>query len=107
MIRLVTLRNFPLVDLQIKRAYRRRCADDETMCAFAEAIGDDDLLWALNMSRRRSLRDSDWLNQLAEEVAILSAKPRKRSGMRRRRGVSSVSANDLASDSEQRSRRAG
>lgn len=107
MIRLVTLRNFPLVDLQIERAYRRRCADKESFCAFAETVDDDALLWALRESRIRARRDSDWLTQLAQEVALLSAKPRKRSGIRRRRGISSVAANAVAAESQQRSRRVG
>lgn len=107
MIRPVTLRNFPLVDLQIERAYRRRCADDETFCAFADAVGDDALLCALREARLRSRQDRDWLKELAQELAILSGKPRKRGAMRRRRGVTPVAANAVGADSQQRSRRAG
>jgi hypothetical protein len=95
MIRLITFRNFPLVDLQIERAYRRRCGDEEKDYAFVETI-DDELLWMVRQARLRRRQDSDWLRELARQIDTLSSKGRKRSGSGRRRAAATVMAANAA-----------
>jgi hypothetical protein len=106
MIRLITFRNFPLLDLQIERAYRRRCNDGEKDYAFVETI-DDELLWLVREAQARRRNNKDWLRELARQIDALSAKDRKRTSASRRRTV--VMAANVVSGprTPQRSRKAG
>lgn len=107
MIRLVTLQNFPLVDLQIERAYQRRRGGDGVLDAFSAGEVDDDLLWMVREARLRARRRRDWLRELALEIDSLSIKQRKRvaPGPRRRAAVMPMEAARV--DRSQRNRKAG
>lgn len=104
MIRLVTLRNFPLVDLQIERAYQRRCSDEG---GFSGPYVDDDLWWIMREARLRARRNREWLRELEQEVDSLSLKARKRSAVGRRRRTTVVTISANSADRSQRSRKAG
>lgn len=73
MIRFVTYRNFPILDLQIEEAYRRRYGAREVV--FLEDVDDIAVLKSLREARRRSNRSRDWLRRLAREVDALAQTP--------------------------------
>lgn len=70
MIRFVTYRNFPLLDLQIEEAYRRRC--DASAFAVLADIEDVAIPGKRREERCRSKRSRDWVRQLALELYALS-----------------------------------
>jgi hypothetical protein len=78
MIRLVTYRNFPLVDLQIERAYQRRCSNDGEPCRRLASDDEEELWRELREMRHNARRNSEWLRELAIEVQTLSVKRQKR-----------------------------
>jgi hypothetical protein len=107
MIRLITFRNFPLIDLQIEEAYRRRCEDERNDRAFVETI-DDELLWLVREARLRRRQKHDWLQDLARQIETLSAKNRKRRPAGRRRAAAMAAVNTPLEDcAQQRSRKVG
>lgn len=75
MIRFVTYSNFPLLDLQIEEAYRRRC--NGTAVAYVADIDAFSLVRPHRQSRRRTKRSRDWLRRLAWEVYALSSTDRE------------------------------
>ena len=108
MIRLITFRNFPLVDHQIERAYRRRCGVEQEDYALVETIGDE-TLWMVREARLCRRQNTDWLRELAKQIDTLSRKGGKRGGAARRRGAASIMAANAAPNvrATQRSRKTG
>lgn len=73
MIRFITYRNFPLLDVQIERDYRRRC-NGGAVAVLAE-IEEVEFVGSLRRVRRGSRRSRDWLLSLAREVDALAKTP--------------------------------
>ena len=96
MIRLITPQNFPYLDRQIERAYRRRCQADERPCACIEIAEDEMLLRMIREARKRSRRRDEWLSRLAREVSTLSTKSRQRGTRSRRRAPIAVEVDAAA-----------
>jgi hypothetical protein len=69
MIRLVTYRNFPVLDVQIERAYRRRRRITRDV-VFLDVINEFSVITSLGKVRRWS-RSRDWLRKLARAVDAL------------------------------------
>ncbi len=107
MRRFVTYRNFPLLDLQIEQAYRRRC-DGGAVAVLAD-IEDVASLGSLREARRRCKRSRNWLRRLAWEMDALTKKPdrdaRRRSSSRL--VVANATHRDLSTTGKTRHGRAG
>ncbi len=73
MIRFVTQRNFPLVDLQIEQAYRRRriCRDID----FLSELEDRQAFESFAGARSRGRHSREWLRRLAKAVDALTKVP--------------------------------
>jgi hypothetical protein len=99
MIRLVTYRNFPLLDLQMEEAYRRRRIAGEFV--FLERI-DGAILGAPGQSPERFANSQDWLRRLERAVDALAQNSEGLAG-RRRKACGLVAAN--ASTSPRRGKR--
>lgn len=106
MIRLVTFRNFPLVDLQIERAYQRRCANDGDACRCLASDDEEELWREIRAMRMHTRRNREWLHELEREVRTLSVKERKRVGATRRQREVLMAANGPADGGHQKRRKA-
>jgi hypothetical protein len=73
MIRLVTYRNFPLRDMQMEQAYRRRRVAGEII--ILQEINEIAIGASSGESRRRKGRSHDWLRRLARAVDALATHP--------------------------------
>jgi hypothetical protein len=71
MIRLVTYRNFPVLDVQIERAYRRRRLSRDVV--FLDDVSAFSALRSFGNSRR-SARSREWLRKLACAIDALDGK---------------------------------
>jgi hypothetical protein len=80
MIRLVTYRNFPLLDLQMQEAYRRRRIAGEFV--FLEQI-DGAILGSRGQSAGRFANSRDWLRRLERAVDALAQNSEALAGGRR------------------------
>jgi hypothetical protein len=96
MIRLITPQNFPYLDRQIERAYRRRCQADDQPCACVEIADDEMLLRMIREARKRSRRRNEWMRRLAREVSTLSTKSHQRGTAGRRRAPIALEADAAA-----------
>lgn len=106
MIRLVTFQNFPLVDLQIERAYQRRCANDGDPCRCLASEDEEELWRAIREMRMHTRRNKDWLHKLEREVETLSVKSRKRRNVARRQREALMAVNGPFDGSHQKRRKA-
>jgi hypothetical protein len=93
MIRLVTYRNFPLLDLQIQEAYRRRRIAGEFV--FLEQI-DGAILGSRGQSAGRFANSRDWLRRLERAVDALAQNSEALAGGRRN-ACGLVAANESGS----------
>ncbi len=91
MIRFVTYRNFPLIDLQIEAAYRRRCR--ATAVTLIEDLEGVRILGSLPEPRRRN-QSRDWLRQLVTDMDALSERGANIPATRRRHPSRLVAANE-------------
>jgi hypothetical protein len=96
MIHIVTQRNFPILDLQIEEAYRRRCQNARSRACACISIETAMLLSALDNRSRPSDRGFEWLNRLALAMDRLAHPTKRRRSSPRMTGV--VAANSKKSN---------